>query len=143
MKISGFISLLLVISAFVIILGLMSEESSNYYPEANINDSEWSGKYNYVSSVNTSIAPLQASFETISDENKGWFSKLTAGISAIPSAVIAVPVLLFKAIGHAGSLLSGTFTTLRIPVELIVIFTITILVWAIFKLMELYNRWQV
>lgn len=143
MKISTFIIAILVISGFFFIFGLISQESKQYYPEANINDSEWYGKYDYVSNINRSISPLQESFNKIQDENVGWFSKLTSGISAIPSAVIAIPTLLFGSFIVGGEIVTGTATTLKIPFYLIILVSVMILVWGIFKLVEMYNRWKI
>ena len=135
--------IILVISGFFFIFGLMSQEAKTYYPDANINDSEWYGRYDYVSSINTSIAPLQTSFETIQDENKGWFTKLTSGIAAIPAAVIAIPNLLFGSFVTGGTIIAGTFTTFNIPIYIILLISVMIIVWGVFKLIEMYNRWQV
>jgi hypothetical protein len=143
MNISEFIMIILVLGGFFFIFGLMTQEAQDYYPEAGINDSEWYDKYDYVSDVNSSIYPLKESFDTISDENKGWFSKLTAGIAAIPAAVIAIPSLIFGSLSTGGSIISGTFTTLNIHPYFIVLVGVMILVWAVFKLIEVYNRWQV
>jgi hypothetical protein len=134
---------ILVISGFFFIFGLMSEETKIYYPEANLNDSAWAGKYDYVDSINESIAPLQNSFNKIQDENVGWFSKLTSGIAAIPAAVIAIPTLLFGSFITGGAVITGTFTTLKIHIYFIVLVCVMIVVWGIFKLIEMYNRWQV
>jgi len=140
MKISTFIMIILVISGFFFIFGSMSKEAKLYYPDANINDSQWYGKYDYVSRVNTSIAPLQTSFETIQDENKGWFTKLTSGIAAIPAAVIAIPTLLFGSFVMGGSLITGLFTTMNVDIYLIILACVMVVVWGIFKLIGMYNR---
>jgi len=143
MKISTFIQLVLLISAFTLIFGMMAQEGVENYPEANINTTDWYGRYDYSSQINQSVAPVKQSLETIGDENKGWFSKVTAGIAAIPKAVIALVSLTFGSITHGGAIITGGFNTLNIPFALVVVILVMILVWAIFKLVELYNRWQV
>lgn len=142
MKISTFITLILIISAVFFVMGSMTSEINEYSPEVQINDSAWAGRYDYTEDINASIAPIKNSFDTIQDENKGWFSKLTSGIAAIPAAVIAIPKLIFGSLIMGGSLIVGTFTTVGIPFALILTITVMILVWAIFKLIEIYNRWQ-
>ena len=143
MKISTFIGLFLVIAAFMFIFGLMSQESKTYYPDSNMNDSEWYGKYDYASDINESVHPIKTAFDKIGDSELGWWSKLTSGIAAIPQAIIALPVLLFKSIYFGGQIIAGAFTSLLIPGIFIVIIGMMILVWAITKLMEVYQRWPI
>jgi len=143
MKISTFVMIILVMSGFFFIFGLMSQEAKLYYPDSEINDSDWYGRYDYVSSINSSIAPLERSFKDIGDENKGWFSKLTSGIAAIPAAVIAIPSLLFNSFITGGKIVTGMFNTLNVPQYLVTLILVMIVVWGVFKLVEIYNRWQV
>ena len=143
MKISTFISLFLVIASFMFIAGLISNEAKTYYPDSNINDSEWYGKYDYAGDINESIHPIKTAFDKIGDSELGWWSKLTSGIAAIPQAIIALPVLLFKSLYFGGLIIAGSFTSLLIPATIIVIIGTMILVWALFKLAEIYQRWAI
>jgi hypothetical protein len=143
MKISTFIMMFLVIAAFMFVAGLISQEAKTYYPESNIDDSAWAGKYDYSSQINDSITPLQESFKVIGDSEKGWWSKLTSGIAAIPQAVIAFAGLTIGSFAFGSGIVTGTLTTLGVPSILIVIVIIMIIVWGIFKLIEVYQRWQV
>jgi len=143
MKISTSIQIFLVIAAFMFIFGLMSQESKDYYPDANINDTEWYGQYDYSSQINNSITPLKNSFEVIGDSEKGWWSKITSGIVAIPQAVIAFAGLTIGSFYYGGAMVTGTLTTLKVPIILIVIIIIMIVVWGIFKLVETYQRWAI
>lgn len=143
MKISTFIFFLLVISGFFFIFGLMSQEGANLYPSANINDSEWRNQYDYVDEVNETIAPMQTAFEDIQDENKGWFSKVVSGIAAVPAAVVAIPTLVLGSFTSFGSLVSGLFLTLKVPPYLLLLVLVMVIVWGVFKLIEVYQRWQI
>lgn len=141
MKISTYVLLLVCVGAVLFVYASMMSESAQRYPEANINSSEWAGKYDYALEVNKSISPLQNAFAKIQDENTGWFTKLTAGITAIPLAIIELPTLLFKSFSLGGSLITGIFTSFGLPAYFIIVAIILIIVWGIFKLAEVYQRW--
>src|SRR3990167_5306364 len=135
MKISTAIEFLIVLGGVLFVFALMINEGNTNYGE-NVNISEWNDKYDYASEINESIAPLQQTFDNIQDEDKGWFNKISSGIVAIPLAVTQIAKITFQNIFQAGYLVTGTFTTLKIPAQLIIITGILILVWAIFKLVE-------
>ena len=142
MKISTFILMFLAIAAMLFIVGLASQETKLYYPEAGINDSEWYGKYDYSEQINTSIAPIKTSLENIGDENKGWFVKILSGIAAVPAAVISLAALVLGSFSFGGGIITGTLKTLGVPGILSIIIILMIVVWGIFKLIEVYQRWQ-
>lgn len=143
MKISTYISLLLIIGALVFVFALMTNEAADRYPNANINDSAWADQYDYAQEINESVSPLQSIFQDITDDNKGWFSRIASGIIAIPMAVIALVDILIESLGFGGNLLTGTLTSIGLPLALITITLLLVFVWAMFKLIELYQRWQV
>jgi hypothetical protein len=143
MKLSQFLIFVVAVAGMFFIFGLMSQEASVNYPDSNINDSEWLGKYDYSEQINESISPLQTAISDIGDDSKGWFSQVTSGIIAIPTAVIALPTLFFQTVANGGRIVAGTFTTLKIPSQLVTIVLIMIFIWIIFKLVEIYNKWQI
>jgi len=143
MKLSQFLIFVVAVAGMFFIFGLMSQEASVDYPDSNINDSEWLGKYDYSEQINESITPLQTAVSNIGDDNKGWFSQVTSGIIAIPTAIIALPTLFFQTVANGGRIVAGTFTTLKIPSQLVTIVLIMIFIWIIFKLVEIYNKWQI
>jgi hypothetical protein len=143
MKLSQFLIFVVAVAGMFFIFGLMSQEASVNYPDSNINDSEWLGKYDYSEQINESISPLQTAISNIGDDSKGWFSQVTSGIIAIPTAVIALPKLFFQTVANGGRIVAGTFTTLKTPTQLVAIVLIMIFIWVIFKLVEIYNKWQI
>jgi len=143
MKISTFITLFLVIAGVIFIMGLTTQEAKTYYPEAEINDSDWAGKYDYSSNIDSKMNESITAFKDIGDENKGWFVKIVSGISAMPSAVIGIASLILGSFGYGGELITGVLTTLTIPPTIIVIITLMLIVWGVMKLIELYQRWQI
>lgn len=142
MKISTFISILLIVGVVIFIFGMMVQEGEEKY-DTDINKSAWQGKYDYTEQINKSITPIMTSFENIQDEDVGWFTKLTAGISAIPKAIMLVPSLLFSSFSLGTNLMTGIFTSIKLPAYLISVAIVMLVVWGLFKLIEVFNRWQV
>lgn len=143
MKISTLVITILMCAAVVAMFTLMLDEAKVKYPNANIDTSEWDNNYSYSEQINDSIAPMQEAFNDIQDENKGWFSKIATGIVAVPLAVINIPILLFKVFGIGGNMVASAFSYFNFPVAILSIFIIAIIVWGVFKLVEIYNRWQI
>ena len=142
MKISTFIGILVVIGVIFFVFASMVNESNSYYG-TSIDSENLTGKYDYASSINSSIDPIRKSLETIESEDTGWFTKITAGIAAIPRAVTLLPVMLYSAFSIGGSMITGFFTTLGIPNYILTVALILVLVWGVFKLIEVFQRWQV
>jgi len=142
MKISTYVTIILVIGAVLFIFGMMSQEATQNYPDSNLNNSEWVDKYNYASDINKTITPMSTALNNIQDENVGWFTRLTSGIVAMPLAVITIPAVLFKSFEFGGEILTGLFNGLNIPPAILLIVIILVLWWGISKLVELYQRWQ-
>ena len=143
MRISTFISFLVVVAIVLFAFALMTQEAKDKYPTYGINDSDWSGKYNYITNISEDIAPLKATFEKIEDENVGWFTKITSGIVAVPKAVIAFVKVTLSTLIAGGSMTTGMLFTLGIPLFIIVAITLLAFIWAMTKLIEIWQRWQV
>lgn len=143
MKISTFIQLFLVIACFMIIFGLMSQEAKTYYPDAGINDSDWYGKYDYSGSINDSFSDTSVALKNLGDENKGWFVKILSGIAAIPLAIISLVKVIFSSLFYGAFIVTDAFVILGLPAAIAIIICIMILIWAIFKLIEMVQRWQI
>jgi len=140
MKLSTFVQFILLVGAVFFIFALIIGDVNDNYPEADINTSAWEDQYDYVSDLNSTIFPLEEKFRVIQDENKGFFTKLAAGISAIPYAVIIFPQVIFGSLEIGGEITTSFLYVLAIPSYIISIVIISILMWALFKLLEFFQR---
>jgi hypothetical protein len=140
MKFSNFVIFMLIVAGIFFLFALMVSESNEQYPDANINSSEWESQYDHVSEINRTVLPLQDKFEVIQDEDKGFFTKLAAGITAIPYAIIIFPQVIFGSLELAGDMSLGFLAALAIPAYIITIVLVIMLVWALFKLIEFFNK---
>jgi len=139
MKISTFITILAVVGVVFFLFAQMVAESNEYY-EVDINSSDWEGKYNFAGDINESIEPIRSSLETIEDEDAGWFTRIAAGITAIPRAVTLIPSLLFEGFKIAGIMITDFFTVLGVPSFILIVSIILLLIWGIIKLVELFHK---
>jgi len=148
MKISTFVQLFLIIAIFMIVFGMISKEAQTYYPEANIDDSEWYGKYNYAEEINDSTYDIQVALHNIGEKDKGWFGTILSGVAAIPKTVIGLVSLVFKSFWLGGKIITGTLTTLLVggtgedntTTMIIWIIIAAIMIWGIFKLLDYYHK---
>jgi hypothetical protein len=143
MKISVFVSYILVVGAIFFTFALIVTDVNNSYPEADINKSEWEDEYDYVSDLNSTISPLEEKFKVIQDENAGFFTKIGAGITAIPYAIIIFPQIVFGSLEIGGKMTTGFLAVLAIPGYIVIVVIISTLIWALFKLVEFFQRSQV
>lgn len=152
MKISTAIMFLIIISAVFTIFGLMVKEANTSYTGSEgyipINSSEWSnqndvgntGKYDFVTSLNTNITVLQDKWKQIKNPDEGFFSKIAAGLTAIPYAIMLVPDVVFTSLEMAGNVVTGFMTVLGIPTWFVVAGAVMLLIWGVFKLLEFFQR---
>lgn len=143
MKLSVFIMIILVISGVFFTFAEMIREGNNEYPENTINSSAWEEKYDYIDDINETFSPIETALKTIQDEDAGWFSRLTAGITAIPYAILIVPEAIFGSIVFGGEIIVGFFAVWGIPQKIVTLALVFILIWAIFKLVEFFNKTEV
>lgn len=105
-----------------------------------INTSYWVGKYNYTNNINTSIGPVIEKFSVLEDEDKGFFSKLSEGIVAIPYAIIKFAGLVITSIGIMGTVTTTGLQQLKIPPAIIYVILAIITVFGIAKLLQFFNK---
>lgn len=140
MKISTFVSFMVVIAAVFFIFNQAVFEANTQYPTANINASAWNESYDYTNELNNTMTPLKQKFEVIQDENEGFFTKLAAGITAIPYAVILVPQAVFESMVIGGKILTGFLSALGLPGQIVIYGILLLVMWGIFKLLEFFQR---
>ena len=142
MKISTFITILVVIGVIFFLFASMVIESNEYYG-SDMNSSEWDEEYDYALQINESVEPLRSSLETIEDEDAGWFTRIAAGIAALPRAVTLVPSVLFDGFQIATSMIGAFFSVLGIPATILIAVSVLVLVWGVIKLIEFFHRYPV
>lgn len=143
MKLSGFVILILIIAGVFFTFAQITKEINTQFPDSSLNSSQWESKYDYIDDVNETFSPLEQSFKTIQDEDAGWFSKLSAGITAIPYALLIVPQAIFGSLVYGGNIVVGFFGVWNLPAKIVTLALVILLIWAIFKLVEYFNKTEI
>lgn len=143
MKISSFVTIILIIAAVFFIFALMVGEVNDQYPTSSLNSSEYDSQYDYIGNINDTFFPIESAFRTIQDENAGWFSKLSEGITAIPYALLIIPQALFGSLVYGGNIMVAFFTLWNLPAKIITLGIVILLMWGVFKLVEFFNKSEI
>lgn len=142
MKISTFASFLVIIGLVMFILALYINEGASHY-DIDVNNSMWQDKYNYSSEVGNNVQTIQDSFEDIRNEKTGWLSIGASGFTGIIAAVTLVPSLVISSISLTAQLITGFGSTVGLPLYIIGVIGILVTIWAMIKLIETYQRWNI
>ncbi len=139
MKLSAFILLILVVGLSFSLVGSIIHDFETQYPDVDVNTT-WEDDYDYAERINTSVYGIRKEFAIIGDEDTGWFSKIAAGITAIPKAIIAVPVVLFQTIGYAINIISDIPNIIGVPSYVIYTGIVALIVVVLFGLVSFWHR---
>jgi hypothetical protein len=140
MRLSSAVILLIVIAGIFAMFAISVRETNEQYSDVNISSSEWESKYDYSQAVQARANNLSSYLTQITDPDKGFFSKLALGIDAIPYAVIAVPSIILESMGNGISIAVSALTALKIDSKIIILITIAIIIWGVFKLVGMFSR---
>ena len=140
MKISSFIFMLLIVGVVFFIFAQMVNEANTSYPGSDLNSSSWNNSYDFAISMNNTISPLKKDIDTIQSD-ASWFSKVIAGISAIPMVVINFILAISKSLGFGTTLITNLLSVFSLPAYIILVATIMMIVWVVIKLVEMLQRW--
>ena len=139
MKLSGYILIILMTGLIFAVVGSVVNDFATYYPDVQINTS-WEDEYNFADTLNDSVSGIKEKFDTIEDEDAGWFSKIAAGITAVPLAIITVPRVIFETIGTGIAIISDLGAVIGIPQFVITISIIAIIIIVLFALVSFWHR---
>lgn len=142
MKISTFVSMMLIVGVILFVVFQMINESEANYG-IDINQSEWEDKYDFASDVNNEVQPIKDSIDNIQNQESGWLERVGSGFTGIIAAVTFLPSMLWSILTLSTGLVTGLGVALAIPAYLISVGIIMLIVWGVFKLIEFYQRWVV
>jgi len=139
MKLSGFILIILVVGLSFALVASVISDFETQYPEVDVNTT-WEDDYDYTEEINESVYGIKTRFDIVGNEETGWFSKLTVGISAIPLAIIFIPVVIFKTMTYAIEILSNVAVDIGVPPFVIIFAIIALIVIILFGLVAFWHR---
>ncbi|MHA1873342.1 MAG: hypothetical protein ACTSVB_04440 [Candidatus Heimdallarchaeaceae archaeon] len=141
-KLATFVMIILVVGLTFAIIGNIVNDFKTYYPETEVNTS-WVEAYDYSSEINESVGGLKEDFATLTDTEKGWFSRIGAGITAIPNVIIFVPKTMFEVGVYATNIISKSAKQIpQFPTFIIPFAIIAIVVGLFFLLISFWRRYS-
>lgn len=143
MKISTFTIFVLIISGFFFTYALMVEEANNQFEDTGLNSSAWEDQYDYIDDINETFSPLEQSLKILQDDEAGWFDKIQEGLAAVPYVLIIVPETVFGSLVFGGEIVVAFFQAWNLPAKIVSLGLVLLLVWAIFKLIEYFNKTEI
>ena len=141
MRLSSYILVVLAIGLVFATVANIIHDLQIQYPEVEV-DTSWENEYDYTEELNESASGIKSRFDKIGDEDVGWFSQLTAGITAIPLAIIFIPVVIFKTMKFAVIIFSSVATDIGIPAFVQVFGVVAIIIVITFALLSFWHRWK-
>jgi len=138
MRATEYLFLVVIIGAFMGLVVLGTNELNNAFPQNQINNSYFAG-YDYSSTITNQANKTFSNFQKLGDTETSWFSRIGAGIVAIPYAVISFPVMLAEAFWALSTMISkalGNFVPSFIILAIIGFMTIE----GVRRLMEFFQR---
>lgn len=142
MKISTFVSMMLIVGVIMFFVFQMINEAEQNY-DLDINKSEWEDRYDFATDVDNEIQPIKDSIDTIQNQEAGWLERTVSGFTGIIAAITFVPSMLWSIMTLSTGLVTGLGIALAIPAYLITVMIVMLVVWGVMKLIELYQRWVI
>ena len=147
MKLSGYILMFLLVGIVFISWNLLIEDFEKNYVETGISNvsevsSNYTDKFDYSDSINDSIGPIFIEFQELGDDTK-WYEKLIATGLAIPKVIIGLPIAIATIVINSINGLILFFYILGIPKVIVVAVVTGIIVYVVFKFVELWRSYPV
>ena len=138
MKLSMLITGILMIGLVFAMIASVVNDFETQYQDVSIGSNFT--KYDYSSSINDRVQDLKEQFDIIGDEDQGWFSKIAAGITAIPKAIIFIPAVMFQSLVYGVNILTGIGSDIGIPSFVTTFAIIAMSVILVFALASFWHR---
>lgn len=140
MKLTAMFEFVLIIGAVIFaIVAFNTDLNNNYNDGEYINSSEYSSKYEYSSGINRSISKIQTQIDKITDTDTGFFSKIGAGIIAIPYFVILFPKIAIEGIANVTGVITSMGTDFGLAPYLIGVGIILVSIFLVRKIVEFFQ----
>lgn len=139
MKAGEFVLIILMVALVFTTVGLIVSDFETQYPDVDVNTS-WSEDYDYSDQINESATDLKDKFETITNDETGWFAKAIAGITAVPTVIIFVPSVILESLVNGIKIVVGLGDDIGIPAVIITYAIIGLMIIIIFALIGWWHR---
>lgn len=147
MRLSGVAGFILLISVVFVSLTLIILDFETNYIDTGISSAtpfnqSLFGNLSDVSQLNDSVQPIKAGWDVVTEES-GFFNRVLNFAVVIPIAIINVPFVIFQIMELGIARAIELLNILGIPIELIIISSVGIFIWVLFKLVSWWHRGDV
>ena len=121
-----------------LIIGASNSLNENY-SDNQINTTNFTGKYNQIEKINNTVDDMYQNFQKLGAEDTSWFSKIGAGIVAIPYAVVNFPIMIVTAVSAILSMMVislGGF----VPATILIGMITFIIIEVVRRFLEFFQR---
>lgn len=139
MKISEYIIIVLIIGMSFTAFGMILTDLETSYPDIEINKTVWEGKYNFTERINDSAFELKEKLDDIANPT-GWTDFALTTITAMPTVVANVALILLFSMGRGSDIFSGILSSLGVPPIIIGVGTVIIIILVLFAAISFYHR---
>ncbi len=143
MNIGTFVGIVLIASVVFIGFNLIVNDlEANLIDTGIVNTTHFSDEYstnfNQTEEIKDKFKSIEDGLQTLGNEGS-WWQQLGDFVGAIPIVIVNFPVVVFQTISSAITNMVLILNELGIPTEIVVIASVGLLVWVIFKLI---NFWK-
>lgn len=138
MRATEYLIIVVMIGVFAYLTISGSEQLNESYPDNPIETSNFSG-YDKVESIRNSTDDIYKNFQVLGSEDSSWYSKIGAGIVAIPYAVIKLPIMVVVAITALSEFITEGLGD-KVPYPIILAMVTFLIIYAVREFLQFFQR---
>ena len=139
MRATDYLFLVVIIGLVVGIVSLGATDFNTMEAGNQIDIANLTSGYDNVANINNKVNESLEAFQTLADDDASWFSKVAAGIVAIPKAVIGFPILIMSALAIFTGMVS-TATKGIVPPFIVYGLITLVMIMIMRRFMEFFQR---
>jgi len=139
MRATDYLFLVVIIGLVVGIVSLGATDFNTMEAGNQIDIANLTSGYDNVANINNKVNESLDAFQTLADDDATWFSKIAAGIVAIPKAVIGFPILVMSGLAMLTGMVTTATNGIVPPFVVYAIITLT-MIMILRRFMEFFQR---
>lgn len=147
--ITGIVWAVFIVVFVMTIFGFLVDDFKSNYIDTGISNATavndtFKTTFSNSSEINNTFSDIEQAFRKIEDASgSGFFGVTLAAIEVVPKAIIKVPVAILNMLSIAGRVFIQLLNQIGLPPAVILIISVALLVYIIFKLIEFWRRYPV
>lgn len=138
MRATEYLFFVVMIGVFIWIVVAGADSLNKAYSENPVDTTNFTGNYNQIETIQKDANESYSNFQKLGSTETSWFSKIGAGIVAIPYAVAKFPIMVVNAHGALTSMI--TYSLGFLPAVIILAIFTFLIIEAVRRFLEFYQR---